>query len=173
MARTVAKAAATASAAVGSVRQLPGVLKPPLSTLQTLTLSAYRAVSLTKGVARSIIIFGAGLLVLGVAAAIQSSTFFGLTGLAMAGTGGYLIVLGSWQSAGRLFFRLVSLTLVGALLSLMTPVVREWLFGNEKRPGIVGTHAYWLGAQWWHPLIVFGAIALAVTFIAAANSGRR
>jgi patatin-related protein len=173
MARTIAKAAATASAAVGSVRQLPGVLKPPLSTLQTLTLSAYRAVSLTKGVARSIIFFGAGLLVLGVAAAIQSSTFFGLTGLIMAGTGGYLIVLGSWQSVGRLFFRLLSLTLVGALLSLVTPVVRAWLFGNEKHPGIVGTHAYWLGTQWWHPLIVLGAIALAVTFIAAANSGRR
>jgi hypothetical protein len=173
MARTISKAAATASAAVGSVRQLPGVFKPPLSTVRALTLSAYHAVSLTKGVARSIIMAGAGLLVLGVAGAIQSATLFGVTGLLMAGTGGYLIVLGTWQWSSRLFFRLLSLTLVGAMLSLVTPVVREWLFGNEKHPGIVGANAYWLGTQWWHPLIVVGAIALAATLIAGANSGRR
>ena len=173
MARTLAKSAATASAAVGSVRQLPGVLKPPLSTLQALTLSAYHAVSLTKGVARSIIFAGAGLLVLGVAAAIQSATLFGVTGLIMAGTGGYLIVLGTWQCSSRLFFRLLSLTLVGAMFSLVTPVVRAWLFGNEKHPGIVGANAYWLGTQWWHPLIVVGAIALAGTLMAGANSRRR
>ncbi|WP_237049936.1 wax ester/triacylglycerol synthase family O-acyltransferase, partial [Mycobacterium tuberculosis] len=43
-----------------------------LITLRTLTLSGYRVVSLTKGIARSTIIAGALLLVLGVAAAIQS-----------------------------------------------------------------------------------------------------
>lgn len=173
MARTVSKAAATASAAVGSVQQLPGVLKPPLSTLQALTLSAYHAVALTKGVARYIILAGAALLVLGVAAAIQSATLFGITGLIMAGTGGYLTVLGIWQRSSRLFFRLLSLTLVGALFSLVTPVVRAWLFGNEKHPGIVGANAYWLGTQWWHPLIVLGAIALAATLIGTASLHRR
>ena len=173
MARTISKAAATASAAVGSVQQLPGVLKPPLSTLQALTLSAYHAVSLTKGIARYVITAGAALLVLGVAAAIQSATLFGVTGLIMAGTGGYLIVLGTWQWSSRMFFRLLSLTLVGAMFSLVTPVARGWLFGNEKHPGIVGANAYWLGTQWWHPLVVIGAIALAATLIAGANSGRR
>lgn len=102
MAHTVAKAAATAAGATGSVRQLPSVLKPPLITLRTLTLSGYRVVSLTKGIARSTIIAGALLLVLGVAAAIQSVTVFGVTGLIAAGTGGLLVVLGTWQVSGRL-----------------------------------------------------------------------
>ena len=174
MARTIAKAAATASGAAGSVQQLPGVLKPPLTTLRTLTLGGYHVVSLTRGIARSIIIGGAVLLVLGVAAAIQSAPLFGVTGLIMAGTGGYLIALGTWQLSTRLFFALLSLTFVGAVLALAAPVVRKWLFGTEKdHPGLVGSHAYWLGAQWWHPLVVVGAIALAITVIAAAKPGRK
>jgi patatin-related protein len=173
MARTIAKAAATASGAAGSMRQLPDALKPALTTLRTVTLGGYHVVSLTKGVARSIIIAGAVLLVLGAAAAIQSATLSGVTGLIMAGTGGYLIALGTWQYSSRLLFALLSLTLVGAVLSLATPVVREWLFGNKDCPGIVSTNVYWLGAQWWHPLSVVGAIALAVTVIAAAKPDRR
>jgi patatin-related protein len=173
MAQTITKAAATASAAAGSVRQLPGVLKPPVITLRTLALGGYRVVSLSKGIAKWSIIAGAALLVLGVGAAVQSATWFGVTGLIMAGTGGYLIALGTWQFSSRLLFALLSLTLVGAVLSLAAPVVRQWLFGTDKDPGLVGTHAYWLGAQWWHPLIVVGAIALAVTVIAAAKPGRR
>jgi hypothetical protein len=163
MAHTVAKAAATASAAAGSVRQLPGVLKPPLTTLRTVTLGGYHVVSLTKGVARSIIVTGAFLLVLGVAVAIQSATLLGFTGLGVAVLGGYLIALGTWQFSGRLLSALLSITLVGAVLSLATPFIRRFLFGNQKDPGIVGTHAYWLGTQWWHPLAVVGAIALVVT----------
>jgi patatin-related protein len=173
MAQTVTRAAATASAAAGSVRQLPAVIKPPVVTLRTLTLGAYRVVSLTKGIARWSIIAGAVLLILGAAAALQSATLFGVTGLIMAGTGAYLIVLGTWQFSSRLLFALLSLTLVGAVLALATPVVREWLFGTEKNPGVVGTHVYWLGAQWWHPLVAVGAIALAVTAIAAARPNRR
>ena len=42
MAQTITKAAATASAAAGSIRQLPGVLKPPVMTLRTLALGGYR-----------------------------------------------------------------------------------------------------------------------------------
>ncbi|MGA7051532.1 MAG: patatin-like protein [Mycobacterium sp.] len=174
MARTVAKAAATASGAAGSVRQLPGVLKPPLTTLRTLTLSGYHVVTLTKGIAKWVIIAGAVLLVLGAAAAIQSETLFGVTGLIMAGTGGYLIALGTWQLSCRLLSALLSLTFVGAVLALATPVARKWLFGTEKdHPGLVGSHAYWLGAQWWHPLMVVGAIALAVAVIAAAKPRRK
>jgi hypothetical protein len=173
MAHTVAKAAATASGAAGSVRQLPSVIKPPVLTLRTLALGGYRVVSLTKGIAKWTIIVGAALLVLGVAAAIQSATLLGVTGLILAGTGGYLVVMGTWQCSSRLFFALLSLTLVGAVLSLATPVVRGWLFGNEKHPGWVGANAYWLGAQWWHPLLVVGAIALGITVIAVAKPGRR
>jgi patatin-related protein len=163
MAHTVAKAAATASAAAGSVRQLPSVLKPPLTTLRIVTLGGYHVVSLTKGVARSMIVTGAFLLVLGVAVAIQSATLLGFTGLGVAGLGGYLIALGTWRFSGRLLSALFSITLVGAVLSLATPFIRRFLFGNQKDPGIVGAHAYWLGTQWWHPLAVVGAIALVVT----------
>jgi patatin-related protein len=172
MAQTLAKAAATASGAVGSV-QLPAVVKPALMTLRTLTLSAYRVVSLTRGIARSIILVGAVLLVLGAAAAVQSATLFGITGLIMAATGGYLIVLGTWQFSSRLLFALLSVTVVGAVLSLATPVVRERLFGDGQHPGLVGSHVYWLGTQWWHPLLVLGALALAVSLIAAAKPRRK
>lgn len=173
MAHTITKAAATASAAAGSVRQLPGVLKPPVVTLRTMALGGYRVVSLNKGVAKSSIIFGALLLVLGIAFAIQSVAVLGVTGLAVAGTGAYLVVLGTWQVSTRLLFALLSTTLVGAVLALTVHVVRDWLFGNEKDPGLVGAHVYWLGTQWWHPLIVIGAIALALTLVAAAKPSRR
>jgi patatin-related protein len=169
MAHTITKAAATASGALGSVRQLPGVLKPALTTLRTLTLGGYRVVSVTKGVARSIIITGAVLLVLGVAAAIQSTPLLGFSGLIMAAIGGYLVALGTWQLSSRLLFALLSLTLVGATLSLATHWVRERLFGDH---GIVSSHVYWLATQWWHPLVVVGAIGLAVTVLAAAMPGR-
>ncbi|KHS01991.1 hypothetical protein RO48_16315, partial [Mycobacterium tuberculosis] len=90
-----------------------------------------------------------------------------------AGTGGLLVVLGTWQVSGRLLFALLSFSVVGAVLALATPVVREWLFGTQQQPGWVGTHAYWLGAQWWHPLVVVGLIALVAIMIAAATPGRR
>ena len=173
MAQTITKAAATAAAAAGSAQQLPGFMKPPLNTVRTLALGGYRVVSSTKGSARWAILLGAALLVLGVAAAMQSTTLFGSTGLIAAGIGGYLIVLATWQFSSRLLFALISLTLVGAVLSLTTPVVRDSLFGTEKKAGLVGAHAYWLGAQWWHPLVAVGAIVLAVTVIAAAKPRRR
>ncbi|MHA7650347.1 patatin-like protein [Mycobacterium sp. ML4] len=173
MAHTVSKAAATASAAAGSIRQLPGVVKPPLATVRTLALGGYRVVSLTRGVAKWTLIAGAALLVLGVAAAIASATTLGAIGLVTAGIGGYLVVLGTWQFSSRLPFALLSITLVGAVLSLATPVARRWLFGDATRPGWVGANAYWLGAQWWHPLVVVGAIALGVTVVAVAKPGRR
>ncbi len=172
MAHTITKAAATASGAIGSV-QLPAVIKPALMTLRTLTLAAYRVVGWTSGVARSIIIVGAVLLVLGAAAAVQSTTLLGVTGLIMAGTGGYLIVLATWQFSSRLLFALLSVTLVGAVLSLATPVLRERLFGDGEHPGVIATHLYWLGTQWWHPLVLLGAFALAVTVVAAAHPRRR
>jgi hypothetical protein len=142
-------------------------------TLRTLALGGYRVVSLTKGIAWSAIIAGLALLVLGVAAAIQSTTWLGVSGLILAGTGGYLVVLGTWQVSSRLLFALLSVTLVGAVLSLATPVVRRSLFGTEKDPGLVGSHIYWLGAQWWRPLIVVAAIAVAITLTAAARPRRK
>ncbi|MFV8319386.1 patatin-like protein [Mycobacterium sp. 23] len=172
MAHTVAKAAATASGAAGSVRQLPAVVKPPLATLRTVALGGYRVVSLTRGVAKWTLMAGAALLVLGTAAAIASDGTFGALGLAAAGIGAYLLVLGTWQFSTRLLFALLSTTLVSAVLSLATPTVRHRLFGDATHPGWVGAHAYWLGAQWWHPLAVVGALALSVTLAAVAKPSK-
>lgn len=173
MAQTLAKAAATASAAAGSIRWLPSALKPSVLTLRTLALGGYRVVSLTKGIARTTILVGVVLLILGVATAIQSATVLGVTGLIMAGTGSYLIVLGTWQFSSRTLFALLSVTLAGTVLSLATPVARSWLFGDADHPGLLGANIYWLGEQWWRPLIAVGAIALGFMVIAAAKPGRR
>ena len=173
MARTITKAAATASGAVGSAKQVPGVLKPAVTTLRTLTLGAYRAVSLTKGVTKRMLALGIGLLVLGVALAIQSATLAGVTGLVMAGVGAILVVLGTWQLSGKLLGALLSVTLIGAVLALGTPVVRDWLVGTAEDPGLLAENIYWLGATWWHPFVVIGAIALVVAVVAAATNGSR
>ncbi|QUR66135.1 patatin-like protein [Mycobacterium spongiae] len=173
MAQTITKTAATASAAAGSVRQLPSVLKPPVITLQTLALGGYRAVSLSKGIAKWSLTVGAALLVLGVAATTQSATVAGVTGLIMAGTGGYLIVLATWQFSSRLLFALLSVTLVGAVLALSAPFVRRLLFGADEDPGLMVCLVYWFGERWWHPLIGVGAVALAIAVIVAAKPGRK
>jgi patatin-related protein len=174
MAQTITKAAATASAAVGSIRQLPSVLRPPLATVRTVALGGFRVVSSTKGIASRSIIGGAVLLVLGVAIAILSSTALGAWGLILAGIGGYAIVLGAWQLSTRLFFSAIALALLLGVLALTTRYVREWLFGTDKdHSGVVGAHVYWLGTQWWHPLIVIGAVALAVTLVGAINPRRK
>jgi hypothetical protein len=173
MARTITKAAATVSAAIGSINGIPSVVKPPLATLRTLTLSGYRVTSTTKGVARRTIIAGAALLILGVALAMQSVTVFGYTGLATAGIGAYLVVLSTWQWSSRLLFALLSITIVGAVLSLATPLVSKWLFGAEDQAGLLGRNVYWLGTQWWHPLAAVGVLVVAVAALGAANPRRK
>jgi patatin-related protein len=172
MAHTITKAAATASAAVGSIRQLPSVLKPPIATVRTVALGGFRVVSSSKGIASRSIIGGAVLLVLGIAG--LSASAFGAWGLPLAAIGGYAIVFGAWQRSSRAVFAAISFTLVLAVLALTTRYIREWLFGTDKdHSGVVGAHVYWLGTQWWHPLIVIGAIALAAALFGAANPRRR
>jgi hypothetical protein len=81
-----------------------------------------------------------------------------------------------WRWISRPLVPLLSVTLVGAVLSLAAPVVRRGLFGTgQKDSGVVGSHVYWLGAQWWHPLIVVVAIALVITIvgIAVGRPGRK
>jgi patatin-related protein len=230
MAHTITKAAATTSSAARGVQQLPAVLKPTMITVQTLALAGYRVVSLTKGVARWTIEIGAALLVLGVAGAMQNVTLLGIGGLIFAWTGGYLIVLGTWQSSSkpgvlrqpkkeptgvrnclrsiktrwqnskarrslsasrtkirvrasnskiwlwlsRPLVPLLSVTLVGAVLTMAAPCARKWLFGKDQHDsGVVGGHVYWLGQQWWHPLIAVGVIALSITLVGIAVRPRR
>jgi patatin-related protein len=173
MARTVTHAAATASAAVGSVQQLPHVVKPPLTTLRTMTLGGYRVVSSTKGVARWSIIAGAMLLLVGAVFAIKSSTVFGMGGLAVAAIGGYLVVLATWQRSSRMLFAGLALTLMIPWAFLALKCVRDWLFGDKARPGVVGAHMYLLGTQWWYPLALVIAIPVIIAALAEVYPDRR
>lgn len=167
MSRTITKTVATATAAVGCVQQLPGVLKPPLNTARTMALGAYRVVWSANGVARRTILAGAALLVLGFAAAIQSSTGLGLLGLAAGGTGAYLVTLGTWQRSSKLPLAVLSTTLMILVGGLTIPTVRTALFGTREHTGFIGAHMYWVGTQWWYPLIVVGAFALVVSAVGA------
>lgn len=170
MARTITKAAATASAAVGSIQQLPTVVKPPLTTLRTLTLGAYRVVAVTKGYAKWSILIGAVLLVLGIAFAIQSAGWAGLSGLTMIAIGSYLIVLAAWQLSGRAVVAGLSLAVVLLAIAPSFKCVATWLFGEKGKSdrSVVGQHLYWLSDDWSHPLIVEGVFVLAVVILGNA-----
>jgi hypothetical protein len=174
MARTLTKAAATASAAVGSVRQLPSVVKPPLTTLRKLTLGGYRMVSVTKGCAKWSILLGAVVLVLGIAFVIQSASWAGIPALTMIAIGSYLIVLATWQLSSRVIFAVLSLTVVLLAIAPAIKPVATRLFGDKSSPGssFVGEHLYWLSADWTHPLIVEGAFVIAVIVLGIAYPDR-
>jgi len=173
MALTITKAAATASAAVGSVRQVPGALKPALMTVRTLALGGYRVVSSTKGGAKWTITVGAMVLILGAAFAFLSPTMAGAWGLLFAGIGGYAVVLGTWQLSRRGLFAALAFTVVLAMFALTTECVRTYLFGNKDQNGVIGRHIYWFGTQWWYPLIPIVAVVLIVALLSAANPRRR
>jgi patatin-related protein len=172
MVRTLAKAAATTTAVINSTQQIPGAVRPAVKTAHTIALGGYRATVATKASARILAAAGLMLLAIGIGAAVQSAAVFGVGGLLLVGLGGYLLAFGAWQTSGRLFAALVAVTLTGAVASLATPVVRNWLFGSSPTdPGLVGRHLHWFAESWWHPLlpIVLLVVLLAVV---GATSGR-
>jgi patatin-related protein len=160
MANTITKAAATASGAASSIRELPGVVKPPVNVLRTVALGGYRVSSMTGGVAKWTVLAGALLVLVGVFTS-QSGGLFGVGGLAIAAMGAYLIVLGTWQLSSGLLYALLSLTLVLAVVAPTLPCVRGWLFGAKGETGWVGKNVHWFGTQWWHPLILVAVVAIA------------
>jgi patatin-related protein len=172
MACTITKAAATASAAVASAPQVPKVVKPALTTLRTVTLAAYRVVSATKGCAKRFIQIGAALLVLGIAFAIQSTSWAGLLGLTMIAVGSYLLVLGTWQRISARWYALLSILLVLLAVAPSFECVATWLFGKKGTAdsSLVGGHLYWLSEDWTHPLIVEGVFVLAVIVVGVATT---
>lgn len=174
MARTITKAAATASAAIGSIQQAPTVVKPALATLRTVTLAAYRVVSVTKGCAKRSILIGAAILVLGIALAIGSASVAGVPGLTMMAIGGYLVVLGTWQRSSRTLFALLSVTLVLLAIAPSMPCVAIWLFGKKgsSDSSLVGGHLYWLSEHWTHPLIVEALFIVFVIVVGMARPDR-
>ncbi len=174
MVHTIAKAAATTTAAVSSVQQIPGPVRPAVTTAHTIALGGYRVTNTAKALPRYLIIIGLVLLALGIAAATQSADVFGIAGLIIAGIGGYLVTFGTWQISSRLVAALVAVTLAGAVAALAAPTVRRGLFGtSEKDPGYVGRHVYWLATSWWHPLLAVGVGALVIILVSAAFSRAR
>jgi Protein of unknown function (DUF3376) len=174
MARTLTKAAATASAAVGSVQQVPSVVRPPLTTLRTLTLGGYRVVSATKGCAKRSIFIGAAFLVLGIAFAIQSTSWAGVPALTMIAIGSYLVVLAAWQLSSRVIFAVLSVTILLAAIAPSIKPVATWLFGEKGSPGsgVVGRHLYWLSDDWTHPLILELVFIGAIIVLGIAHPDR-
>jgi patatin-related protein len=163
MLRTVSKVAATTAGAAGSVRQLPGGIRPALTSLHTVTLAGYRVTNGVAGKLRTLILVGFVALALGVALAIQQTDLFGITGILLTGVGLYIIVIGAWQTSRLLFNAVISVTLTAAVASLALPSVRRWLFGGTSKTdvGVIGRQMPWLGSAWWHPLIVALAVLIA------------
>lgn len=167
MVRTLAKAAATATGAVGSVQQLPAVVRPAVTVMRTVTIGGYRVANGVKGVPARLILVGLGALILGVALAIQQSTVFGVTGLVLAGGGAYLIAFGAWQASSRLLAALLAITLLGAAFSLAIPAERRGLFGTSTTDtGVVGRRVHWLAISWWHPLVVLAVVLVCFALVA-------
>ena len=127
MIRTVAKAAATATGAVNSVKQIPSVVRPATSWARTVSLGGYRLTTKIKPVPRWLITVGLVFLAIGVLAAIQQSTLLGFAGLVLASIGAYLIVFGAWQMSPLVLGALLSTTIVLAVGALTVPTVRrQW-----------------------------------------------
>ena len=172
MVHTLAKAAATTTGAVASVRQVPGPVRPAVTTAQTLALGGYRVTKAVGGLPRYLILAGLGLLVLGVGLATQSSDLFGITGLSAAALGAYLLTFGAWQFSSRLLAALAAVTVVGAVASLAAGSVRRWLFDTSAtHQGYVTRELTWLGSNWWHPLVAVAILVLVLAALAGIFSG--
>lgn len=164
MARTAAKAAAVTAAAVSALPQIPGPVRPFTSTMRTVTLAGYRVINLVQAWPRRMILAGFALLLAGGLLATGQSTMFGLTGALIAAVGGYLLVFGAWQTSRAVLAAVLSATVAGGAGSLTVPSVRRALFG---RSGWLADRVFWLGQQWWHPLV-----GLAVLLALPAAFGR-
>ncbi|SDJ10649.1 patatin-related protein [Frankineae bacterium MT45] len=165
--RTTTHAAATVTAAVSSVQQIPSVVRPVLTSMRTVTLTGYRASTLVDPAPKRLAMIGAGALVLGVAAAIQQSAVFGLPGLLLAITGTYCLAIAAWGASKMLLISFLSLLLLAGIGSLAIPTVRRYLFGTSpSEDGWIGQHIYWIGENWWHPFVVLGALVFLLILVA-------
>ncbi|WP_395726825.1 patatin-like protein [Nakamurella sp.] len=173
MVRTLTKAAATTTAAVSSMRQLPGVARPAVTTVHTIALGGYRVANSTRAQPARLLLIGLALLAAGVVAA--STGILGIPGLAAAAVGGYLLTFAVWQRGPRLWGSVLGITLVLGVFAITTPAVRPWLFGtSETDVGVLGRNMHWLADEWWHPLVAVGVLLLIVAAVGVGlNAWRR
>lgn len=173
MVRTLTKAAATTTAALSSMRQLPGVARPAVTTMHTIALGGFRVANSTRAHPARLLLIGLVLLAVGAVAA--STGILGIPALAVAAAGGYLLTFAVWQRGPRLWGSLLGITLVLGVFALTTPVVRPWLFGtSETDVGVLGRNIHWLADEWWHPLVAVGILLVIVTMVGVGlNASRR
>ncbi len=178
MTRTVAKAAAVAAAMVSGIKQPIAVIKPPLTTLRTITMAAYRMVTAAGGRRTPVLAIGAVTMLVGLVLALNNTELLGFAGAGMFLVG--FVVLGivtwGWSKNGRK--SVLAAIVLGAVL---VPVVaRESLFGNgacddkscpRDKVGWFGREALpWLAASPWNVVIViavFAGIAMAIGGLAS------
>lgn len=172
MRRTMAKGAATGLAAAALAPQLPKFVRPPLTSAHAIALAVHRMVSAAAGRLAFIIPIGLVLLGVGIVAAGTSSNAWGLGGVAIALSGAYLLTLAAAQSARRTLTALLSVTLVAAIVALLIPFARRWLFGTAKKNGVIASNLYWVGSDWWHPLLVLSVVG-ALILLAIRGVRRR
>jgi len=174
--RTLTHAAATATAAVNSAKQLPSVVRPVFTALRTVTVTGYRVTTLVDPRPRLLAALGLGALVLGVAGAIQQTTLVGIGGTVVALVGAYLLAIAAWGASRMLLVAMLTILIAAPVASLALPWVRRPLFGTSRTDGgFIGHHAYWLGVSWWHPFLALGIVlvVLALAGIVADPTGRR
>ncbi|HEU5269580.1 MAG TPA: DUF3376 domain-containing protein, partial [Jatrophihabitans sp.] len=175
MVRTAAKAAAVTAAAVNSMPQVPGPVRPFTTTVRTITLAGYRVTNLVQAWPRRMILAGLALLLVGCLLATGQSAVFGLSGALIAAVGGYLLVFGAWQTSRAVLAAVLAATAVGGAAALTFPSVRGGLFGvSGQREGWLNERVFWLGSQWWHPLLGLGVLltVLALLGVLFARHGR-
>ena len=161
-ARTAAKAAAVAAAALTTAPETPAAVRPVLSTAKTVTRTGYLATKATGGSAWKTLAAGAVLAVIGGVLATQGLLVVGVTGTVVALVGLYLIALGAWGIHRGLLGALIAITALALVGSLSLAWVRNELWGTKaSSSGLVPRHVLpWLHSTWWGGLALLGGIIL-------------
>jgi hypothetical protein len=157
MVHTVTKAAATTTAAVSSIRQVPGPLRPAITTAHTIALGGYRIANATNARPRTPIIV------------LHPVRHQRADRCRRRRLPDHVRCVADQHSVAP---ALAAVTLTGAVAALAAPVVRRGLFGtSDQDTGYLGRrYVHWLATAWWHPLLVVGILMMLITVVGAAFS---
>ena len=160
--KTVAKAAAVATAAATAFERPPTTIKTVFATARTTTLTGYRAANTVGFWPRRLILAGLALAVLGGILAAQRSTLFGLTGVALLLAGLYVFSFGVWGLSRELFNALIAMTIVVGLAALIIPATRRAVLGTDDDDAgwVSDTLVPWLRDRWWALLLVLAVLVV-------------
>jgi predicted acylesterase/phospholipase RssA len=169
-ARTAAKAAAVATAAIATAPETPGAVRPFLTTARTVTRTGYMATKVTGGSGWKTLLAGAVLAVIGGVMATQGLIAIGVTGTVVALVGLYLIAMGAWGIHRGLLGALIAITTLALTASLTLAWVRARIWGSS---GLVTKHVLpRLQNTWWGGLALIGGILLLAALISVITRRR-